>query len=217
MGARGIRWIIAASACGWLVAGPAIAPTQAQETGRRAVPRAIAQLANAYEEGFLDGARQGEFDARNGRDERYDRDAVYRAADRGYTSGWGSRDAYRNEFRRGFAAGYRQAYGRARSDSRLDRRDDRRDRRDDRRQDRRWGRGYQEPATARGYADGYAKGVDDVRDRDRYDPTRHGDYKDGDEGYYREYGSKDAYKNNYRLGFRQGYEDGYRDGNNNRR
>ncbi len=42
------------------------------------------------------------------------------------------------------------------------------------------------------------------------DPVRHGDYKDGDNGYQRSYGSKDAYKNNYRSGFRQGYEDGYR-------
>jgi hypothetical protein len=71
----------------------------------------------------------------------------------------------------------------------------------------------QEPAAARGYADGYKRGVDDGRDRDRYDPVRHGDYREGDEGYYREYGSKDAYKNNYRAGFRQGYEDGYREGN----
>ena len=43
------------------------------------------------------------------------------------------------------------------------------------------------------------------------DPVRHGDYKDGDNGYNRSYGTKDAYKNNYRSGFRQGYEAGYRD------
>ena len=211
---RGLRSIITAAACGWLLAGPMITFAQAQDTGRRAVPRAIAQLTNAYQQGFRDGARQGELDARNGRDQNFERDSVYRAADRGYSGQAVNREAYRNEFRRGFAAGYRQAYTNTRQNSRIDRRDDRRD---DRRNDRPWGRGYQEPATARGYADGYEKGVDDGRDRDRYDPTRHGDYKDGDEGYYREYGSKDSYKNNYRLGFRQGYEDGYRDGNGNRR
>jgi hypothetical protein len=69
---------------------------------------------------------------------------------------------------------------------------------------------YQEPAFARGYADGYKRGVDDNRDRNRYDPVGHGDYRRGDEGYYRDYGSRDAYKNNYRAGYRQGYEDGYR-------
>ena len=75
-------------------------------------------------------------------------------------------------------------------------------------QDRR----YQEPAFARGYADGYRRGGDDSRDRNRYDAVGHGDYRRGDEGYYRDYGSRDAYKNNYRAGFRQGYEEGYRAG-----
>ena len=32
-------------------------------------------------------------------------------------------------------------------------------------------RGYQEPAFARGYSDGWEHGVDDRRDRDRYDPV----------------------------------------------
>jgi flagellar biosynthesis/type III secretory pathway protein FliH len=73
-------------------------------------------------------------------------------------------------------------------------------------------RGVREPAFARGYSDGWEKGLDDGRDRDRYDPVRHGDYRSADEGYTRAYGSKDAYRNNYRAGFRQGYEDGYRDG-----
>jgi hypothetical protein len=77
-----------------------------------------------------------------------------------------------------------------------------------RQQDRR----YQEPAFSRGYTDGYRRGIDDSRDRDRYDPVGHGDYKRADQGYYRDYGSRDAYRNNYRAGFRQGYEEGYRAG-----
>ena len=64
-------------------------------------------------------------------------------------------------------------------------------------------RGYREPAYARGYSDGFQQGADDGRDRDRYDPVRHGDYKDADNGYERNYGSKDAYKNNYRSGYRR--------------
>jgi hypothetical protein len=79
--------------------------------------------------------------------------------------------------------------------------------------ERRGARGsYEEPAFARGYADGYQRGLDDSRDRDRYDPVGHGDYRRGDDGYFRSYGSRDTYKNNYRAGFRQGYEEGYRAG-----
>lgn len=85
-------------------------------------------------------------------------------------------------------------------------------------QDRRWGAGrqaravYQDPAFARGYAEGYQRGLDDGRDRDRYDAVRHRDYRDADDGYFRRYGPKRAYENNFRAGFRQGYEEGYRDG-----
>lgn len=69
-----------------------------------------------------------------------------------------------------------------------------------------------DPAYARGQADGYRRGFDDGHDRDRYDPTREGAYRDGDAGYFDDYGRRDAYRRNYRDGFRQGYEDGYRDG-----
>src|SRR5688500_19054049 len=71
---------------------------------------------------------------------------------------------------------------------------------------------YQEPAFSRGYADGVARGTADRRDRDRYDPVGHSDYRRGDQGYYREDGSRDAYRNNYRAGFREGYDEGYRTG-----
>ena len=71
---------------------------------------------------------------------------------------------------------------------------------------------YEEPAFARGYADGFMLGTDDGRNRDRYDPVGHRDYRSGEQGYYRDYGSRDAYRNNYRAGFRQGYDAGYRDG-----
>jgi hypothetical protein len=73
-------------------------------------------------------------------------------------------------------------------------------------------RSYREPAAARGYADGYEEGMRDARDRDRYDPVGSRDYRNADEGYYRDYGSRDAYRNNYRTGFRQGYDEGYRAG-----
>lgn len=70
---------------------------------------------------------------------------------------------------------------------------------------------------ATGYERGHEKGVEDGRNGDRYDPLRHRSYRDGDEGYSSDYGSRDAYRNNYRAGFRQGYEEGYRQGSRNRR
>ena len=197
MGARNWgRWLFAAATC-VLLAGPA-----------------AAQNNPAFERGFREGIERGADDSRRGRQFELERDSVYRSADRGYNSRYGSRDWYRDEFRRGFASGYRQGYGNVGGrDDRMNRRDDRiyQGRRDgvfDRGSGR--SRGSQEPAFARGYSDGWEKGLDDGRDRDRYDPVRHGDYKDADNGYDRNYGSKDAYRNNYRSGFRQGYEEGYR-------
>jgi hypothetical protein len=71
---------------------------------------------------------------------------------------------------------------------------------------------YQESAFASGYEAGYDKGLADGRRGERYDPVRHGEYRDGDRGYAESHGSRDAYKDNYRAGFRQGYEAGYREG-----
>jgi len=158
---------------------------------------------NAYDTGYREGLQRGEQDRKTGREFNYNRDGAYQAGDRGYERTFGSRDAYKTEFRRGFATGYRVGYERYRVTVR-ERHDDRRG--------RAVPRGYQEPAMARGYNDGYDTGLDDGRDRDRYDPVRHSDYREADQGYEREYGSKDVYKNNYRAGFRQGYEDGYREG-----
>jgi hypothetical protein len=195
MGDRGWgRWLCAAAAVA-LLAGPAAAQNNA-----------------AFDRGYREGIERGADDARDGRQFDPERDRVYREGDSGYNSRYGNRDWYRTEFRRGFTSGYRNGYYNVRGGNNRvfqGRRDGIFDRRDNRGPGR--GRGYQEPAFARGYSDGWEKGLDDRRDRDRYDPVRHGDYKDADNGYERSYGSKDAYKNNYRAGFRQGYEDGYRD------
>jgi flagellar biosynthesis/type III secretory pathway protein FliH len=167
-------------------------------------------VGTGYDRGYREGVQQGEQDGRQGREPQVDRYSRYRDADTGYQSRYGNRDVYRDEFRRGYSAGYRTGYDRYRINSyEQGRRDNRRD--------PRVLRGYQDPAFARGYSDGWDHGADDRRDRDRYDPVRHGDYRGGDDGYSRSYGSKDAYKNNYRAGFRQGYEEGYRNGTRYRR
>ena len=162
-----------------------------------------------YDLGYREGVRHGEQDARRGRFD-LERDAAYRDGDRGYNRRFGDRELYRDRFRAGFASGYRAAFDRLRVASGLSRKPP------SYRQPRpgvvgrQLPRAYQEPAFARGYADGYEQGLRDSRDRDRYDPVGSRDYRNGDQGYYNGYGSRDAYRNNYRAGFRQGYDDGYR-------
>ena len=78
-------------------------------------------------------------------------------------------------------------------------------------------RSYQDPASASGYESGYDRGVIDGRDGQRYDPVRHKDYRDAEQGYSESYGSRDGYRTNFRAGFRQGYEDGYREGARNKK
>ena len=73
-------------------------------------------------------------------------------------------------------------------------------------------RAYQEPAFAAGFDSGFKHGLSDGAQGDRYDPVRHVEYRDAEQGYKNSYGPRDAYRNNYRAGFRQGYEEGYRDG-----
>jgi hypothetical protein len=206
MGARHWKTLLAAITASVALAAPA----GAQVSGSR-----------AFDRGYREGVQQGEQDARGGRAFGIESNRVYRDGDRGYDNRDGSRDWYRTEFRRGFSSGYRESFDRIRVNVQVGGRDDRYYGRDDRRDDRYGGprsaRGYQEPAFARGYSDGWEQGVNDGRDRDRYDPANHRQYRNADYGYDRGYGSKDAYKNNYRSGFRQGYEDGYRDGNRRRR
>jgi hypothetical protein len=152
------------------------------------------QNRSQYDRGYREGYQDGERDGRRGRGADVDRDARFRRGSLDFQAGYldGYRAAYdrfrpsvRAVPRRGGLLGYGRGPGRG---------------------------GYQDPAFARGYSDGYERGLDDGRDNDRYDPVRHGDYRDGDEGYFGGYGSRDAYKNNDRAGFRQGYEEGYRDG-----
>jgi flagellar biosynthesis/type III secretory pathway protein FliH len=178
-----------------LVTTLSLVPTPVTAQAR---PWGVGQQRAQYDRGYRDGFRDGERDARQGRAFDFDNDRRL--------------SRQRDEFQRGYAEGYRAGYeqfrGRARNN----------------RSDRGFGGGffgrdrgprarYQDPAFARGYSDGYERGLDDGRDRDRYDPVRHRDYRDADDGYFRDYGQRQAYENNYRAGFRQGYEEGYRDGN----
>ena len=63
-----------------------------------------------------------------------------------------------------------------------------------------------------GSNDGYDHGLRDGRDRNKYDPVRHRDYRSADRGYDGRLGSREQYRIVYRDGFRDGYDRGYRDG-----
>lgn len=180
-----------------------------------------------HDEGYRDGAQAGGDDAREGRPFEYQRHRDYRAADNGYQRRDGRRDDYKEQYRAGFIAGYRDGYyssggrGAGRGPDRgrvmppLPRRPgsgplpgarpgyDARP-------------GYGRPpvvdiAYGNGFEEGYRKGLDDGRDGDRPDPSRHSRYRNADQGYRRDYGPRRVYQQSYRAAFEQGYEQGYRE------
>jgi hypothetical protein len=163
----------------------------------------------AYDNGFREGAEEGQNDARRGRDFSYQRHDEYRDADQGYRRGDGDFDLYRRSYRQGFQTGYNEAFNRfTAGNGRYPR-----------------GtyptyptypaypsnRGYTSgsPAAQNGYRDGVETGRDDARNRGRFDPVRARRYREGDHDYNGRYGSRDDYKREYRAAFEQGYREGY--------
>jgi len=61
-----------------------------------------------------------------------------------------------------------------------------------------------------GFRDGLRRGERDGRSNHRYDPTRHGDWRDADDGYRRQYGDHNLYRGSFRRGFEAGYAQAYR-------
>jgi hypothetical protein len=182
-----------------------------------------------FDEGYRMGIREGERDARGNWPRDYRRHDAYRRGSSNNGWGWGgwnngprSDDAFRRGFAEGYLAGYDQfrggygGYGRSGypgsgypggSYGRPGYPD--------------YGGGYgypgnggygYSPAAQRGFDDGYRDGRDDARDRDRYEPTRKRNYREGDDGYSSRYGSREQYKAEYRQAFQQGYDRGYREG-----
>ena len=60
-----------------------------------------------------------------------------------------------------------------------------------------------------GYRDGLREGEKDDRRDDRFEYRDEGRYREGDVGYRREYGPRQAYVSAYRRGFVDGYRRGY--------
>jgi hypothetical protein len=61
-----------------------------------------------------------------------------------------------------------------------------------------------------GFREGVRAGERDGRDGRRYEPSRHDDWRDADDGYHRDYGDRNLYRRNFRGGFEAGYAQGYR-------
>jgi hypothetical protein len=170
-------------------------------------PRGAVQY--GYHNGYLDGFQHGREDsgARVGY-EFESRD--YDSAMRGYESYMGSEEQYRNGYREGYATGYDDGYyGR---DTRFG----------DRSSELPYnGEAYgygQRPAEGPhsvafqvGYKDGLIEGGKDRRHNKNFQPEKHDRYKDGDQGYTHDYGSKKDYKREFREGYMAGYQRGYGD------
>src|SRR5215510_10680717 len=60
-----------------------------------------------------------------------------------------------------------------------------------------------------GYHEGREAGEKDARRGRSFSFDRHGDWRDADEGYRREFGDREFYRHEFREGFRAGYADGF--------
>jgi hypothetical protein len=170
-----------------------------------------------FDNGYREGLREGQRDARQNRPFDINDNNDYRRAERGYDRRSGDINWYRREFRRGYEAGYRECYSQYGSWDR-----NRYPNNGRYNPNSRYGypgypggaygnRGYVGPAYQYGLSEGYEKGIEDVRDRDPYEPARHKWYREGDRHYNNRYGSREAYKNDYRIGFREGYDRAFRE------
>jgi hypothetical protein len=69
---------------------------------------------------------------------------------------------------------------------------------------------YRSPAYNNGYRAGASEGREDGREGKDYGYKRDDRYEDADDGYYRGFGSRDAYRHEFRRGYEDGYDAGYR-------
>jgi hypothetical protein len=60
-----------------------------------------------------------------------------------------------------------------------------------------------------GFHEGLEAGENDGLNGRRFEPSRHGDWRDGDEGYHRNYGDREFYRQSFRNGFEAGYLQAY--------
>src|SRR5256886_12670015 len=64
-------------------------------------------------------------------------------------------------------------------------------------------------AYERGYREGLEEGRNDARKGRNYAPSRHGEFRDADDGYNRRDGDREFYRRVYRRGFEVGYRESF--------
>src|SRR5262249_11692475 len=72
-------------------------------------------------------------------------------------------------------------------------------------------------AHANGFREGLHQGERDGRRNRRFEPQRHDEWRDADNGFRRDYGDRNVYRRGYRSGFEAGYAQGFRRFDDNRR
>ena len=60
-----------------------------------------------------------------------------------------------------------------------------------------------------GFREGRVAGDKDARHGKSFSPERHGDFRDADDGYRRDFGDKEFYRREFREGYRAGYGESY--------
>ena len=70
-------------------------------------------------------------------------------------------------------------------------------------------RNIEQIAHQNGYREGREAGEKDGRRGRPFAFDRHGDWRDADDGYRREYGDREFYRHEFREGFRAGYTEAY--------
>jgi hypothetical protein len=155
---------------------------------------------HGYEHGYRDGFNYGRDAKAHGVALNAEGDA-YQRADHGYREEFGPKEDYRTGYREGYRMGADDGF--AGVSTRLEKLFGE----GDYRPNLRWG--YQDVASEIGYRDGIASGIKDLRERHSFRPTEHDQWKDGDHGYDKALGVKEAYQREYRLAYEEGYRDGY--------
>lgn len=61
-----------------------------------------------------------------------------------------------------------------------------------------------------GFREGVRQGERDGRSNRRYEPQRHSEWRNANDGFRREYGDHNEYRRNFRSGFEAGYSQGFR-------
>jgi flagellar biosynthesis/type III secretory pathway protein FliH len=193
------------------------APAQWRNNSKDAAYRA------GFDRGYWDGLRHGDQDSR--RRAGYDfRSREYKDGERGYSRSMQHKGDYKKGYRQGYESGYNDGYHGRNSARRGNTRFPERypDRYPGRYPDSRYPSGQYpdygrrvssqawERGMERGYRDGMEHGRSDFRKRRSFDPNRHDDFRDADDGYKSSYGDKREYQSAYRRGFEDGYRQGYR-------